>query len=293
MCDRPERAENAHAMTPSETQFARILQVTPRCNVQGEDMTAAQSESLLDVSHSHEHDHASRVAPGPLHPRPAADDTIASQCGTRESLSAMLWSIDWASHLPVSLGDGVAVRLSNFDECVPFVREHYARIFHEEESSPFTQTREEPGKERYYRIAGDFFALELDGKTIGLVVCTPSDWSTYYIRSAAVLPEHLGKGLVVSFLRSVFQILRAAGVERVEADTAPSNLVVMRALTSLSFNVTGTVLTDRWGALVHLTRYLAEDREDVFLRQFCSGIRWQQQGRSHPSSPDETRKESP
>jgi RimJ/RimL family protein N-acetyltransferase len=235
----------------------------------------------------------SRVVKDSLRQEPAGDDAPASQRRPRQYLSAMLWGIDWASHLPIDLGDGVTVHFSSFDECVPFVREHYARIFQQDDSSPFTQTHSEPTKERYYRLAGDFFAFRLHGETIGLLVGTPSDWSTYYIRSAAILPEHLGKGVIPGFLPSMFEILKAAGLERVEADTAPSNLAVMRILTRLSFNVTGTVLTDRWGAHVHLTRYLANDREEIFLRQFCSGVRWQLQGRLHPAGEFSEERSSP
>lgn len=222
---------------------------------------------------------SSRVEPHSSQ-EPAERDGPASERRPLVALSSMLWGIDWSSHLPMHLEDGVIVRQSSYDESAPFVRQHYARIFKEDGSSPFSTTRIDPAKERYYRLAGDFFTWELEGEAIGLLVGTPVDWSTYYIRSAAILPEHFGKGLIPSFLPRLFEILAAAGLERVEADTSPSNLAVMRILTRMNFNVTGTMLTDRWGAHVHLTRYLNAEREEVFLQQFCSGIRYQQ-GRGH------------
>lgn len=220
------------------------------------------------------------------------DDAPASARRSRQCLSSLLWGVDWVAHLPIAL-DGVTVRLASYDECVPFVRRHYAEIFQEDGSSPFTTARVDPAKERYYRHAGDFFAFELEGEMVGLVIGTPSDWSTYYIRSAAILPAHSGKKTIQSLLPVLFEVLKAAGVERVEADTSPSNLAVITILTRLSFNVTGTVLTDRWGAHVQLTRFLADDREEVFLRQFCAGVRYQLQGRSPGSGDCEPERSSP
>jgi len=229
----------------------------------------------------------------PLQSESAANDAPVSERRARASMSATLWGVDWASHLPMQLGEGVSVHFSSFDECVPFVRKHYARIFHEADSSPFAHTHSEPTKERYYRVAGDFFAFRLGDETIGLLVGTPVDWSTYYLRSAAILPEHLGKGIIPGFLPPMLDILRDAGLERVEADTSPSNLAVMSILTRLNFNVTGTVLSDRWGAHVHLTRFLAKDREEVFLRQFCSGIRFQQQDRTGQQAKRKSERSAP
>jgi hypothetical protein len=192
----------------------------------------------------------------------------------------MLWGIDWSTLLPVDCGEGVVATLSNYDACAPFVRAHYARIFQDDGASPFASARLDPLRERYYRLAGDFFEFKCEGETIGLIVGTPADWSSYYIRSAAILPEYGRKNLIHGLLPLLFETLKAAGIERVEADTSPSNFIVLNILTKLKFNVTGTLLTDRWGAHLHLTRHLAEEREDVFLRQYCSGVRYQLQGRT-------------
>jgi ribosomal protein S18 acetylase RimI-like enzyme len=197
----------------------------------------------------------------------------------REALSKMLWGIDWSEHLPLAMGDSIVVHASTFERSLPFVRENYAAIFHEDAQSPFSTTRVNPQKERYYRLAGDFFEFKDGEKTVGLLVGTPVDWSTYYIRSAAVLPEYQRSGLVFALLSAMFVHLRVAGIERVEADASPSNFATLGILSRLFFNVTGTTLSDRWGAHVHLTRFLDEECEEVFLNQFCAGVRHQR--RSH------------
>jgi hypothetical protein len=44
--------------------------------------------------------------------------------------------------------------------------------------------------------------------------------------------------------------------------------------------VTGTTLSDRWGAQVKFTRFLDEESERIFLGQFCAGVRHQRRVRS-------------
>jgi hypothetical protein len=125
---------------------------------------------------------------------------------------------------------------------------------------------------------------------VGLLVCTPLDWSSYYVRSAALLPEYQGRQAIQHFLSGVlFPELAFAGVERVELDTSPSNLAMMHIATRLRFNPTGTLLTERWGALVHFTRYLTADGERVFLDKFCEGPRYQTREARGRLSPAEAR----
>jgi hypothetical protein len=125
-----------------------------------------------------------------------------------------------------------------------------------------------------------------------LLICTPLDWSSYYVRSAALLPEYQGRQAIQHFLSGVlFPELTRAGVERVELDTSPSNLAMMHIATRLRFNPTGTLLTERWGALVHFTRYLAADSEQVFLDKFCAGPRYQTRGARSPELSGELRPE--
>ena len=206
----------------------------------------------------------------------ATDPSPASERVHRRGLSEQFWGLDWARHFPVELtDDGITVHVSGYEAALPFIGEHYRAIFHEDASSAFSTTRLNEQKANYYRLAGDFFEIKEAERTIGLVVGTPVDWSTYYIRSAAVLPEFQCRQLAPRVLNVLFVHLAAAGVERVEADTSPSNLRVVQILTNLRFNVTGSVLSDRWGAQVRFTRFLDAPSEDVFLRQFCMGVNYQ------------------
>jgi hypothetical protein len=194
----------------------------------------------------------------------------------RTPLSEALWGIRWNELLPLDLGAGCTVRPTSFRDAMPFVRRHYARIFEDDGSSPFRNDVLTKAKSRYYDLCADFFDFTYQGEVIGLLVCDPLDWSTYYIRSAAMLPEHQGRGPIQRFLTtSLFEHLARAGVTRVELDVAPSNLAMLHIATRMRMNPTGTVLTERWGALTRFTRFLSPEAHQTFLEQFCSGVNYQ------------------
>jgi hypothetical protein len=205
-------------------------------------------------------------------PTRGSEETAA---GSR--FSEAIWDIDWSEHLPLTITkDGVIVAESSFEQTAPFVRENLGAMFEEDpSSSPFLQGPSTAAKVRYYTEFGDFFEFKDNGRTAGILVCTPVDWSTYYIRFCAFLPEYQGRQLLHRFFPDFFGILKRAGVERVETETSPSNLAVMHIMNRFRFNVTGTILSERWGALVRFTKFLHEESENVFLRQYCTGIRYQ------------------
>jgi hypothetical protein len=195
----------------------------------------------------------------------------------RPPLSRALWGLDWNRVLPCQLTeDGVRVEVSSFGKVSRFSSEHYAELFEEGPGTPFAAQTEGSAKARYFELAGDFFELTHKGVTIGVLVCDPVDWSTYYIRSAAVLRSHEGRRLIPSFVALVLlDELKRVGVERVECDTSPANVVMMHTMNRLRFNVTGTRLSERWGALVRFTKFLNGESERRFLTQFCAGVKYQ------------------
>jgi len=193
------------------------------------------------------------------------------------TLSAAIWNLNWAEHLPLTLADdSVTVEHGDFNDVMPFIVENAAAMFEEDPAlSPFLPGCATDAKAQYYRRCADCFEFKDRGHSVGVMICTPTDWSTYYIRFSATLPAYRGRRLVQRFFPTFFHILKAAGVERVEADTSPSNLAVVHIMNRFKFNITGTLLSERWGALVRFSKFLHEPSEDVFLRQYCTGIRYQ------------------
>ncbi|MFO7178353.1 MAG: hypothetical protein DIU78_006615 [Pseudomonadota bacterium] len=201
-------------------------------------------------------------------------------------LSVALWNVSWDDVLPYRFGsDGAVVRWSTFENVRPFIEQNYARIFEEPAGdTPFTQeTSMNRAKARYYAIFADVFEFLYRNETIGILICTPLDWSTYYIRTAALLPEHQGRQWVWRFVSEVlFDYLAPLGVERVEFDVSPANMAMLHLAARNRCNPTGTLLTERWGSQVRFTRFLNPQREAVFLDQFCNGIKYQTRTRRNP-----------
>jgi hypothetical protein len=177
--------------------------------------------------------------------------------------------VRWAEHLPRSFG-AVTVEPCSYATAATFVARHYRAIFGEREAAPFSTTERTEAKTRYYEHVSDFFALSAREEPVGVVGCEPSDWSSYYVRTAALVPSFQGQRAIQSFFTDVvFDVLRAAGVERVEIEVAPANFTMLHIAARLRFVATGTLLSERWGALVHYTKFLREDRQRVFTDQFC------------------------
>lgn len=210
---------------------------------------------------------------------PSEDEAPISSTGRVADVaktSQVLWGIDWAEWLPRKLtSDGIVICASDIDRALPFISGHYASIFEQDlERSPFFSEPFDGAKMRFYR-ASDVMEIKDAERTVGVLIAAPSDWSTYYLRSVGVLPEYHGRHLPQRILPLMFEHLARAGVRRFETETSPANLAVLQVMTRMRFNVTGSALTERWGALLRLTKFLDEGAEDVFLDKFCSGIRYQ------------------
>jgi hypothetical protein len=216
------------------------------------------------MAHSNSSTNASAVSSNTPEPEPG--------------LSNRLWGINWSAHFPIETETGVTIHISTLERVLPFIQEHYATIFQDDPTSPFRSDSVDALKIRYYNLCADFFDFRDGDRTVGVLSGAATDWSTYYLRTAAVHPDYANQRLIQGLLPPLFEILQAAGVERVEADTSPANFAVLNILSRLAFNVTGTVLSERWGASVRLTRHLVKENELFFLRQFCTGVKYQLKG---------------
>src|SRR5580658_6991842 len=195
----------------------------------------------------------------PLAPRRSGPRPVA--------LSQRLWGLDWDRLLPWQIDD-VVVEAGSLEEAIPFMRDHYTEIFSTGDGRFFTEMMSE-AKRRFFAEM-DIFVLRVAGETVGLVMGHPSDWSTYYMRSVALLAQYRARGVFPRFLEHFYEPLRKAGVERIEADASPSNQAVIRLHLSEGSIVTATGSSERWGAFVRFTKFLNQEPHDVFHRQFCS-----------------------
>lgn len=155
------------------------------------------------------------------------------------------------------------------DDALAFTKVNYARIFGMDPADQrFFVDAQTPARMRFL-AASDRFLFREAGETIGLLIGNPVDWSTYYWRSVAFLPEHQGRGFLAAALEHTDAVMRAAGIVRVEGEAAPNNYKQVRLLLRLGYCVTGSVNSERWGTLLRLTKYLDTSAEDKFVTQFC------------------------
>jgi len=184
-------------------------------------------------------------------------------------LSTRLWGIEWHELLPLTVSDdGVQVRLGDADDALRFAQQHFGSVFGT--GSRFFSEQPTEARRNYLEQVCDVFVFEHCGTDIGLFVGNPIDWSAYYIRNTAFVREYQGRAIYRKFLELLFDVLARAGVARVEAETAPSNLQCQTALVRQRFVASGTVLSDRWGALMKFTKYLDPQAQTVFADQFCA-----------------------
>lgn len=191
-------------------------------------------------------------------------------------LSEEIFGVEWSRHLPCPLGDGGAVlRVADHAAVQAFVREHRdALVAPELAGSRFADLEENAElKARFCARAMDSFVVENEGRTVGVFVGQPWDWSSYYMRYFAMLPGQRGFRTAMGIVDCFVPILRSAEIERLELDVSVSHLGQLQRMIGSGFYVTGTLQTERWGAMVHMTRFLSEPHEQVFLDQFSAGIR--------------------
>lgn len=184
-------------------------------------------------------------------------------------MSMRLLGLDWSAHLPWHFDDGRAEVVSA-DQALPFIQQHYPAIFGRTEAvghflpSPMTDA-----KRRFFGEM-DFFMLRVGDRDAGLVMGHPSDWSSYYVRSAAVLPEFRERRVLTQFAERLYEPLRAMGVERIEAESSPANVPMARLLTGQGYMVTAQVNSERFGLMLRYTKFLLGDAQAAFMRQYTA-----------------------
>ncbi len=202
--------------------------------------------------------------------RPVAQPYVAEPARVpappRQTLSERWWDLDWRHHAPWSF-DGIWAEAATFEEVMPFMAEHYPTIFADGGDrfldSPFTE------KKKRFCEELDWFVFRDGERVAGICAGHPTDWSTYYLRTAALLPEYRGRGLVPRLYEKFWAPLARLGIERVEGDVSPGNTPMLHMLMGLGFLVNAAVNSERWGAMLHVTKFLSPKAESVFMRQFC------------------------
>lgn len=199
-----------------------------------------------------------------------ADERLASMTpGTRTEApmrgSERLWSLQWTTR---TIGE-LLVGPARMEDALGFIGESYAALF-PVAPGRFLEETMTPAKRRFLEET-DALIVRDGARPVGVFLGHPLDWSTYYVRTLAILPSLRQRGFMREFVSSyVAGTLRNAGVDRLEADTAPNNFVMHRSFARAGWVVTGTSNSERWGALVRYTMFLTPEPEGCFQRQFIA-----------------------
>lgn len=205
---------------------------------------------------------------------PSAGDTCYSNRPSPYALSRQYWGIDWQTEFPWTIDNKFTIEATGSEATKDFLKKYFAEINGPALShSPFLFGQGSPAREYFYAHLADHFVFAEDGKPCGIFIGNASDWSTYYLRYCAIRPQAQGHGLQKKFYLKLFALLASRGVERIEGEISPSNLGQIHTFNSLGFNVVGVKMSERWGGLVQVTKYLNPKNEAVFLDQFCAGPR--------------------
>ena len=201
--------------------------------------------------------------------RSTAPSSFAGNCNVR--LSEILWQRDWLDRLPITLsGSNLIADRCSIEEAAGFIREHFPELTEERYAgTPSAQSVQE-AKARYIALS-DAFAIRDQDRMVAAFVGAPEDWSTYYCRVFAILPQSRRPRLTLKIAEEVlFPGLADVGVERIEAETSPVNRAMTNFFLASGFCVTGQRVTERWGALVRYTKFLRSAEFGSFAERFSA-----------------------
>lgn len=199
---------------------------------------------------------------------PAACTDVFRRVDARQPLSKQLWQCDPWVRLPHTLSeDGTQAVAGDAARVQQFLAQHFTQF--REANACSGSSWVERVKREYFAHACDLMELRHGDEIVGVMVGAPEDWTTYYIRMFALAPHFQKRVLARRFLREcVFEPLAELGVQRVTAETAPTNRAMVHLFSELEFYITGNQLTERWGPLVRYTKFLDPACETLFLERF-------------------------
>jgi len=209
-----------------------------------------------------------------LHGRGSIVDlTLDGALQTRITLSENIWLLRWSDYFPLEFEvPGFHCSIISPHAALHFAKQNHSKIFSENQGQNFISDSAHPAKFRFYEKCADFFGLFKTDELIGIAICNPSDWSTYYLRYFTVLPEFTGLGMISALVEHLCKILSNHGVQRAEAEFSPNNSMTQRFTTKLGFEVSGLSLSERYGSLVRTTKFLNLESADSFHSQFCNAL---------------------
>lgn len=111
------------------------------------------------------------------------------------------------------------------------------------------------------------WALVYNGDIIGWTYSYQQDHETLYMCNSAIAQEHRGKGLYSAMLQHVLSVAAAKGFQLVTSKHYASNNAIIIPKLKAGFIITGMALDEKYGLMVHLTKYLHPERERIAINR--------------------------
>lgn len=185
-----------------------------------------------------------------------------------QRMTQIVWGLEWGNFFPLSLGD-YELSASSFEEFTELKNSNNSFLITSEKSNEsFVKDISSASKEEYLKSVSDFFTIKKDGEVIGVVVCEIRDWATYYLRYIFIAKEHRSHNLTSLFVAEIEKILRLFSVDKIVCDVSPSNLGQVARMSRAGYVYTGSILCERFGANMTLTKFLKDESWMVFNNNF-------------------------
>jgi predicted GNAT family acetyltransferase len=111
------------------------------------------------------------------------------------------------------------------------------------------------------------WALEHEGVVVGWTYAYQQDHETLYMCNTAIAQDHRGKGLYSIILQHVLSVAKTQGFQIVTSKHYASNNAIIIPKLKAGFIITGLALDEKYGLMVHLTKYLHPQREKVAVNR--------------------------
>jgi len=111
------------------------------------------------------------------------------------------------------------------------------------------------------------WAVMQGGGIVGWTYAYQQDHETLYMCNTAIDPAHRRKGLYTSILRIVLDYARANGFQIVTSKHYASNNAVIVPKLKAGFIISGMALDEKYGLMIHLTKYLHPQREAIAINR--------------------------
>jgi GNAT superfamily N-acetyltransferase len=188
------------------------------------------------------------------------------------SLAQKIWGLEWNQHFPRILTADVSVDRIPAEEAWSLIHSLFPEVYQRDaQENRFKDDDSAEAKRRYYEALGDFFVFRDQAqkqRVIGMAVGTLLDWSSYNFRNIAIHPDYQNLGLYPLFFDYLASVMKAHGLRRIEGDVSPSNQHHLHVLNRLGCVVNSLGFSERWGVLLHMTRYLYQEDREHCARMF-------------------------